>query len=123
MGPELEIANSLRTEYAFLFSALVRFCEIGLGETPSMKFDDIKGAVSKLASGGFLSECLKENLDTLFKFYPELESTKIASEYKKNADATEQKLESISRLVRTIIGDVYFEIQEISEESKKPFSH
>ena len=119
MGPEYEIEKSLRSEYAFLFRALAKLYELRCGEETPAKYEDVKKAVSKMEEGGFLDEYLKENLNILLGFYPELHPAKVASRYRKNPDETEKKLENIMQLVRTIAGDVCGEISDLMDEARK----
>lgn len=119
MGRVEDFEESLRAEYAFLFSAIVRLYELRFGEEIPMGFPEIKKGVFRLEDSSYIDGYLKENLDILLRFYEDLDSGGVASIYKKDEEAFEEKTNGVISLVRSIRDDLNSEIAELDEEASR----
>ena len=84
-----------------------------------MGFPEIKKGVFRLEGSSYIDEYLKENLDILLRFYEDLDSGRVASIYKKDKEAFEEKMNGVISLVRSIRDDLTREVAELDEEASR----
>ena len=84
-----------------------------------MGFPEIKKGEFRLEESSYVDEYLKENLDILLRFYEDLDSRRVASIYKKDEEAFEEKMNGVISLVRSIRDDLAREIAELDEEASR----